>query len=60
MALLIAALIVTGLFQYLERRNASFGDLRPGSRAAATTLAIVSMLIWTGIVFAGRWLAYYA
>jgi hypothetical protein len=60
MTLLVAALIVTGLFQLLQRRNPVFGDLRSGSRAAATTVAIVSMLLWSAIVFAGRWIAYYA
>ena len=60
MLLLIAALIVTGLFQFLQRRNASFGDLRSGPRAAAATVAIVSMLLWSSIIFAGRWIAYFA
>jgi len=60
MLLLIAALIVTGLFQFLQRRNVSFGDLRSGPRAAAATLAIVSMLLWSSIIFAGRWIAYFA
>jgi hypothetical protein len=60
MALLVAALIVTGLFQLLQRRDAGFGDLRAGSRATAATVAVVSMLLWSAIVFAGRWIAYYA
>ena len=60
MALLVAALIVTGLFQFLQRRNAAFGDLGSGSRATAATVAVVSMLLWSAIVFAGRWIAYYA
>jgi hypothetical protein len=60
MALLIAALIVTGVFQVLARRNAKFGDLRSGPRAVALTVAIVSMLLWASIIFAGRWIAYYA
>jgi hypothetical protein len=60
MALLVAALMVTALFQLLQRRNAAFGDLRSGSRAAATTVAVVSMLLWSAIVFSGRWIAYYA
>src|SRR3984957_11074577 len=51
MALLVAALIVTGLFQFLQRRNAAFGDLRSGSRATAATVAVVSMLLWSAIVF---------
>jgi hypothetical protein len=60
MLLLIAALTVTGLFQWLQRRNATFGDLRAGPGAAAVALAIVSMLLWSSIIFAGRWIAYYA
>jgi hypothetical protein len=60
MVLLISALVVTGLFQVLQRRNAAFGDLRTGPRAAAATVAIVSMLLWSSIIFAGRWIAYYA
>jgi hypothetical protein len=58
MALLVAALTVTATFQFLQRRNAAFGDRR--SRAAATMIAIISMLLWSSIVFAGRWIAYYA
>ena len=60
MALLIAALVVTGLFQSLQRRDAKFGDLRKGPRTTAVSLAIVSMLLWASIIFAGRWIAYYA
>src|SRR6202051_3883728 len=60
MSVLLAALVVTRLFQYLQRRNAAFGDLRSGSRAAAAAVAIVSILLWSAIVFAGRWIAYYA
>jgi len=57
MGLLVAALIVTFLFQLIRRRDAAFGA-RP--RAAATTLAIASMLLWCSVIFAGRWIAYYA
>ena len=60
MVLLIAALVVTSLFQYFQRRNATFGDLHSGPRAAAATLAVVSMLLWSSIIFAGRWIAYFA
>ena len=60
MMLLVAALIVTGLIQSLQRRNAGFGDLSRGPRAAAVTVAIVSLLLWSAIIFAGRWIAYYA
>ena len=60
MALLVAALTVTATFQLLQRRNAAFGDRRSGSRATAAAIAIISMLLWSSIVFAGRWIAYYA
>jgi len=59
MLLLIAALTVTWLFQVLHRRNAAFGDVA-GPRAAAVTLAVVSILLWSSIIFAGRWIAYFA
>src|ERR1700731_1684223 len=57
MALLVTALAVTATFQFLQRRDAAFGDRR--SRATAATIAIISMLLWSSIVFAGRWIAYY-
>jgi len=59
MLLLIAALFVTLVFQFLHRRNAAFGDVA-GPRAAAVTLAVVSILLWSSIIFAGRWIAYFA
>jgi hypothetical protein len=59
MLLLIAALLVTGLFQFLHRRNSAFGDVS-GPRAAAATVAVVSILLWSSIIFAGRWIAYFA
>ncbi len=60
MGLLIAALIVTALFQFYQRRDAAFGEPGSAARATATTIAIVSMLLWSSIIFAGRWIAYYA
>jgi hypothetical protein len=60
MALLVTALIVTALYQFLQRRDPNFGS--PGSRrrAAATSIATLSMMLWAGIIFAGRWIAYYS
>ena len=60
MTLLIAALIVTWLFQFFQRRNAAFGDPGTGPRVAAATIAIASIVLWSSIIFAGRWIAYYA
>ncbi|MFY9787121.1 MAG: DUF6644 family protein [Pseudolabrys sp.] len=60
MTLLVAALIVTGLIQYFQRRDAGFGELGRGSHAVAVAVAIVSLALWSAIIFAGRWIAYYA
>jgi hypothetical protein len=60
MLLLIAAIAVTALLQVLLRRNPKFADPRKGPRAAAFAVAIASMLLWSVIIFAGRWIAYYA
>ncbi len=60
MALLITAITVTGIFQLLLRRDTGFGDSVDGLRRLAATLAIFSMLLWSGIIFAGRWIAYYS
>lgn len=49
MALLLASVTVTLLYQ---RRGARL------NRAARAGLAILSILLWTGIVLAGRWIAY--
>src|SRR5207244_13495034 len=60
MALLVAALIVTILLQFLLRRDPALGEAAPGRRGAAVTIAILSMLLWSGIIVAGRWIAYYS
>jgi hypothetical protein len=60
MALLVAALVVTGLLQSLLRRNPAFCEPGSGRRPAAVTIAVCSMLLWSLVIFAGRWIAYYA
>jgi hypothetical protein len=60
MALLVSALTVTLIYQILLRRDAALGSLASGHRAAATTIATLSMMLWAGIIFAGRWIAYYS
>jgi uncharacterized membrane protein SirB2 len=53
MALLVAAIAVTVILASRLRRS---GEL---SRKERLPLAVVSMLLWIAIVFAGRWIAYY-
>jgi hypothetical protein len=59
MALLVGAITVTGLFQYLLRRNPAFDGAGSRQRFAAEAIAVLSMLLWLGIIFSGRWIAYY-
>jgi hypothetical protein len=59
MMILAAALIITFLFQFLQRRNLTFGDSTSEQRSTEAAIAVLSVLLWSGIVFAGRWIAYY-
>ena len=56
MALLAGALIVTVLCQRRLRRAPGAGPA--GTGGLARSLAILSLLLWAGIIFAGRWIAY--
>jgi hypothetical protein len=59
MTLLVGALIVTAIVQFLTRRP----SLREGAgrpRVGTYAVVVLSLLLWTGIVFAGRWIAYWA
>ena len=59
MALLVAAIIVTLSHQVPLGRNPAFWELSAGRRGAAQVVATLSLALWAGIVFAGRWIAYY-
>jgi uncharacterized membrane protein SirB2 len=58
MILIVAAIIVTAIFQETVRRNMEFWDLSPSRRSGAWATAIISLVIWTAIVGCGRWIAY--
>src|SRR5262245_16281408 len=59
MALLLGAVAATAICQIALRRHPASGDLTANRRAGAAALASVSMLLGVGIIFAGRWIAYY-
>ena len=59
MCLLIAAIVVTLGYQVPLRRNPSFWELTKGRRGVSLLIALLSLALWVGIVFAGRWIAYY-
>ena len=60
MALLVTVLVVTALYQLLLQRDPDLGSPSSSRRITATAIATLSMLLWTGIIFAGRWIAYYS
>jgi hypothetical protein len=55
MSLLATAVVLTWTFQRMLQRSTTFWDR---NRAAAVLLGSVSLVIWVGIVAAGRWIAY--
>ena len=55
MSLLAAALVLTLTFQLVLHHRKGFWE---GHRVAAVLLGSVSLVIWVGIVAAGRWIAY--
>jgi hypothetical protein len=59
MGLLIAAMAITLASQIPLQRDATFWDRDAGRRRAAGLIAVASLPLWIGIVFAGRWIAYF-
>jgi hypothetical protein len=60
MGLLVSVLILTCIYQFLLRRRSVLGDLTTDLHIVGTSIAALSMLLWAGIIFAGRWIAYYS
>jgi hypothetical protein len=59
MCLLIAAIIVTFGYQIPLGKNPSFWQMTKVRRGVSLVIALLSLALWVGIVFAGRWIAYY-
>jgi hypothetical protein len=61
MALLVTVLVVTALYQLVAAARSGLGLAgEPPAAARPRAIATLSMLLWTGIIFAGRWIAYYS
>ena len=58
MALLLVALLLTFGLQRSIASSPGFWDKDRGRRMAGKALATLSIVIWCGILFAGRWIAY--
>lgn len=58
MLLLIVAITLTLLYQLPLRKDPAYWTKTPMRRTNSMAVAIASLLVWVGIVFAGRWIAY--
>jgi uncharacterized protein DUF6644 len=58
MAMLITVSALTLVIERPLRRDPRYWEASGGRRATVVSLAVVSLLLWSGIVFAGRWIAY--
>jgi hypothetical protein len=57
MALLLAAIVLTATLQQIVLKSPSFFEDH-SHRLTGQALATLSVLLWCGILFAGRWIAY--
>jgi Family of unknown function (DUF6644) len=60
MAMLLAVAALTLLIQRPLKRDPGYWDATGGRRATLVAIAVVSLTLWSCIVFAGRWIAYVA
>lgn len=58
MLMVLTVGFLTFYFQDVIRGDEAFWEMTPARRATAKLTALVSLLLWVGIVFAGRWIAY--
>jgi hypothetical protein len=58
MALLAVAILLTAWLQWSLSSSPNFWDKNRGRRMAGQFAATLSILVWCGILFAGRWIAY--
>jgi len=58
MGLLAFAILLTAWLQWSVSSSPNFWDKDRGRRMAGQLAASVSILVWCGILFAGRWIAY--
>jgi hypothetical protein len=58
MALLAVAIGLTAWLQWSLSSSPNFWDKNRGRRMAGQLAATLSIVVWCGILFAGRWIAY--
>jgi hypothetical protein len=57
LALLVAGLNMV-IFQLLTARSIPSWDTSPRTPGAARTAALISLIVWTVIIFLGRWIGF--
>ncbi len=58
MGLLVAALLVTAMLQRAVSRDDDLWEKSTLREATLRGAAVISTLLWCGVIFAGRWIAY--
>ena len=57
-AMLAPAILLTAAFHRATAKDPLIWDRSPGHRRVAKLVAALSLLLWIGVVMAGRWIAY--
>lgn len=58
MLMLIVAIALMSWFSLMLRRDPSHWDENGGHRLSGRLLGVLSFLLWVGVIFGGRWIAY--
>jgi len=58
LGLLLAAVLVTLLYQWPLSRRADFWEATRGRVVATKLIAVTTLALWTGVIVAGRFIAY--
>ena len=58
MTMLVMAIILTFILQRPFSRDPAYWELSGGRKAVAALIAALTLVLWVGIIFCGRWIAY--
>ncbi len=58
MALLAVSIVVNLGYQAPLQRNPEFWEVSTSRRRAGQVVAFLSLALWVGVIFSGRWIAY--
>ena len=57
-SMLVPAVALAFVVYWLNRRETGYWERSSGRRISARIIAAVSLVLWIGVVLAGRWIAY--